>query len=214
MNKRAFGFLVAMAGVVALSGASAAPGPSDAATEEARARLREALQNDPDLPSVAPAGYDLTIVVFSDYQCPYCRKLHPALNGLLRDDKKVRIVYRDWPVFGPASEEAARAAMASRYQGKYAAFNDALMKTSGRINAESIRVAAQAAGVDWQRLQADLVTHKAKIDGALARTDQFARIIGLSGTPGLVIGPYLFPGALSEENLRTVVQEARRRSAS
>ena len=212
MKKRLHTILLAFAAVTMAGGTGhAQDAPSQA---EARARMRDILQNDPALPAVAPAGHDVTIVVFSDYQCPYCRKLHPALESLLREDGKVRIVYRDWPIFGGPSTEAARAAIASRYQGKHAAFNDALMATRGKLASDGIRAAADSAGVDWKRLQADLVKHKAEIDGALARTDRIARAMGLSGTPVLVIGPYLVPGALSPENLRLAVEAARRPPAS
>jgi len=200
---------VAFCGAIYMDSGSPAAAEPNALSSDPGTRVHDALLNDPAVPSVAPAGYDVTVVVFSDYQCPYCRKLHPALKGLLHNDGKVRVVYRDWPIFGGPSIEAARAAIASRYQGKHAAFDDALMAIKGKLTSDGIRTAALKAGVDWKRLQADLVKHKTEIDGALARTDQFARAMGLSGTPGLVIGAYLFPGALSEQNLQRAVQMAR-----
>src|SRR3546814_9096698 len=76
---------------------------------------------------------------YSDYQCPFCRKIHPALERLAQEDGRVRIVYRDWPIFGPASEEAARMAIASQWQNKHRQFNDALMRTEGKLSSEKIR---------------------------------------------------------------------------
>ena len=172
--------------------------------------LLNSLQNDQAMPSVAPAGYDVTIVVFSDYQCPYCRKLHASLKQLLREDRKVRIVYRDWPIFGAASVEAARTALAARYQGKHAALNDALMETSGRLDTQAIQSAVQRAGLDMKRLKADLVAHQSDIDAALARTAKLANAMDLSGTPAMVIGSYLLPGAATTENLRSAVAIARK----
>jgi len=177
--------------------------------DDARSRIQNALQNDPAVPKVEPAGYDATIIVFSDYQCPYCHQLHPTLEALLREDKKVRIVYRDWPIFGAASTEAARAALAARYQGKHAAFNDALLSSKGRMSSETIRAAAASAEVDWGRLQADLVKHRAEIDGALQRTEHYARMIGLHGTPALIVDSYLFPGAVSAGTLKSALRSAR-----
>ncbi|WP_296219669.1 thioredoxin domain-containing protein, partial [uncultured Sphingomonas sp.] len=106
------------------------------------ASLHRQIQNDSVAPTIAPAGADVTMVVFSDYQCPYCRKVHPALEQLRREDPKLRVVYRDWPVFGAVSREAARTAIAANYQGRHAAFNNALMQTQGRITSQSIRIAA------------------------------------------------------------------------
>jgi protein-disulfide isomerase len=183
--------------------------PSDLRASDEGARLKRLLVNDTAMPSVAPQGHDVTIVVFSDYQCPYCRKLHPALNQLLASDRKVRIVYRDWPIFGESSLEGARVAMAARYQGKHAAFNDALMAGPVKFTSADIRKAAATAGVDWQRLQNDLQQHRAEIDAGLGRTVQLARSMGLSGTPALVIGDYLIPGAIDAATLREAVKAVR-----
>ena len=71
---------------------------------------RKAVVDDPVAPKRAGTAYDVTVVEFFDYNCPYCRRMEPVLNALLRSDPKVRIVYRDWPIFGPASREASRAA--------------------------------------------------------------------------------------------------------
>lgn len=182
----------------------------DPSLAEEGARIRAQIQNDPVAPTVAPKDADVTLVMFSDYQCPFCRKVHPALEQLLREDKKVKIVYRDWPIFGAGSVEAARAAIAAQYQGKHAAFNDAMMKTQGKVTSQSVRAAADKAGVDWARLQADLKTHAADIDGAIARTSQYAAMMGLSGTPGILVGPYLIPGAVDIAGLREVVAQARK----
>ena len=93
---------------------------------------RKAVTDDSVAPKRARPGYDVTIVEFFDYNCPYCRRMEPMLNNLLASDPKVRIVYRDWPIFGPASREAARAAIASQWQNRHAAFYDALLTSPAR----------------------------------------------------------------------------------
>lgn len=183
-------------------------GQDQVASDMAR-RVRQAIRTDPVAPVVAPKGADVTIVLFSDYNCPYCRKVHPALQALLREDPKVRLLYRDWPIFGGASSEAARAAIAAEFQGKHAAFNDALMTAQGKLDSAAIRAAANRAGVDWTRLQKDLTARRQDIDAALGRSDRFARMLGLTGTPGLLIGPYLLPGAVGVAELRKVVAAVR-----
>ncbi|MFA7441406.1 MAG: DsbA family protein [Sphingomonadaceae bacterium] len=172
-------------------------------------RIRHEIQNDPVAPTIAPEGHDVTVVVFSDYQCPYCRKIHPVLEELMRKDRKVKLVYRDWPIFGAASTEAARAAIAAQYQGRHAAFNDALMQTQGRLNSKSIRTAADRAGVDWARLQADLKTHRTEIDQLLSRSSRYAAMMDLAGTPALLVGSYLIPGGVDIGPLREAVTLAR-----
>lgn len=174
-------------------------------------RIRQAIMTDPIAPAVAPQDADVTIVLFSDYNCPYCRKVHPALQALLREDPKVRLLYRDWPIFGGASTEAARAAIAAEFQGRHTAFNEALMAAQGKLDSAAIRTAANRAGVDWTRLQKDLTARRQDIDALLGRSDRYARMLGLTGTPGLLIGPYLLPGAVGVAELRKVVAAVRAR---
>jgi protein-disulfide isomerase len=200
--------LIAVALVVGLR--SLAP-PSAAV---AAALTKEAILDDPLAPKVAPPGYDVTVAIFSDYQCPACRKTHPAVEALIAQDPKVRVVYRDWAIFGAASEAAARAAIASQWQGKHRAFNDRLMRTPGKLNNELIQAAAQAAGVDWQRLQADMQRRKPEIDALLRTTNMQATALGLMGTPGLLIGPYIVPGGMDAAGLREAVAMARANQAS
>jgi protein-disulfide isomerase len=210
------GALALFVGAVAVqlgndSGAHAQP-PAHAGSAQSTAegiRIRRAIQNDPVAPTVAPQQHDVTIVLFSDYQCPYCRKVHPIIQALMREDPKVKLVYRDWPIFGAPSTEAARAAIASKYQGKHTAFNNALMQTQGRITSESIRAAANRAGVDWTRLQSDLTQRGTEIDQTIARSSRYAAMMGLSGTPALLIGNYLIPGAIDLPNLRKAVTTVR-----
>lgn len=211
----AMGAIALVAGVaVVRAGDDGAHAQSTAGSADTQAsaegeRIRREIQNDPIAPTVAPEGYDVTIVFFSDYQCPYCRKVHPVLEDLMREDKKVKLVYRDWPIFGAASTEAARVAIASKYQDKHTAFNNALMQSQGKLSSESIRTAANRAGIDWARLQRDLTEHRTEIDQTLGRSSRYAAMMGLSGTPAMLVGNYLIPGAIDLPTMRQVVSEAR-----
>lgn len=187
---------------------SATDAASQATSAEAT-KVQTMIRTDAIAPVAGARNADVTVVVFSDYQCPYCRKLHPQLQALLASDRKVRVLYRDWPIFGPMSREAARAAIASRWQGKHEAFNDSLMRSSGQLSSTSIRAAAARAGVDWARLQSDLSKHGTEIDALLARTDHYANIMGLEGTPGFLIGSYRVPGVLDLAGLRRLVAKVR-----
>lgn len=180
------------------------------ATAQQRLDLsRKAVTDDPVAPKRADPGYDVTIVEFLDYNCPYCRRMEPALNTLLASDRKVRIVYRDWPIFGPASREAARAAIASQWQNRHAAFHAALMTSPARLDTAGVLAAAARAKVDWPRLQRDLKVHGAEIDALLARTDAIAEAIGFHGTPALIVGSQVVAGAVDLPSLRSLVAAAR-----
>lgn len=181
-----------------------APAPSQGAELN-----RESFTEDKVAPTVKPDKYDLTIVEYTDYQCPFCRKVHPELQKLIANDKKIRIIYRDWPIFGEQSVAAARTAIASNYQGKHAEVHDALMKTPRPLTEQSIRAAVTKAGADWNRLQADMKKHAADIDALLERNNEQAEALELQGTPAFIIGTYLSEGGLDYEGLKAAIHQAR-----
>lgn len=161
-------------------------------------------------PMVKPPNYDVTIVEYMDYQCPYCRATHAPLEQLLAKDHKVRVVFRDWPIFGDASVKAALAAIASKYQGKYLAFHDALMETPLPLNDAKIEAAAKKAGVDWSQLQKDKIRHSEEIEELFQRNDKQAQLMGLEGTPGFIIGNVQSFGGMTLKQLETSVANARK----
>lgn len=167
------------------------------------------LIENPAAPKVAPRDADVTVVEFFDYNCPYCKALYPSLAKVLASDRKVKFVYRDWPVLGPVSVEAAKAALASQYQGKYRAFHAALFGAPARLDLAGIRAAATRAGIDWGRLERDRTAHAAEIDATIRETWEAAQRLGLQGTPVLLIGRHLMAGALPEDQLRAAIARAR-----
>ena len=188
--------------------ATPAPAPAPAASQGTELN-REAFTEDKVAPMVKPEKYDLTIVEYTDYQCPFCKKVHPELQKLLASDKKIRLIYRDWPIFGEQSVAAARIGIASKYQGKHAQVHDALMKTPRPLTEQSIRSAVTKAGADWTRLQGDMKKNAAEIDALLERNNQQAESLGLQGTPAFIIGNYLSEGGMDYEGLKAAVHEAR-----
>jgi len=174
---------------------------------------RKAVIDDPVAPKRTGTTFDVSVVEFFDYNCPYCRRMEPVIATLLKTDPKVRIVYRDWPIFGPASREASRAAIASQWQGRHAAFHEALMTSPGKLDIAGIRTAATRAKVDWPRLQRDLKTRGAEVDALLARTDAIANAIGVNGTPVLIVGSQVAPGAVDLPTLRQLIKTARAKPA-
>jgi protein-disulfide isomerase len=207
-------FFLSLLIAAGISSAVAAPASAQQTTgEEAFADARNAmiaqLAEDPAARRIEPDSYDLTLVVFTDYQCPFCRQMHPRLTDLAAEDGNVRIVFKDWAIFGEPSVNAARGVLAAKYQGKDRAFDDALMQIQGKLSSEKIRSAADKAGVDWQQLQSDMKTHGEEIDAAIARSDRQAGMLGIGGTPAMFIGPYFVSGALPTEQLRQAVAIAR-----
>ena len=135
--------------------------------------------------------------------------MNPDLLTTVKTDGHIRLVFKDWPVFGKVSLQAAKLVLAAKYQGKYVQAHDALMAIRGKLSTDMIVPALTKAGVDIARAERDLATHKKAIDALLARNQQQALALGFQGTPGFVIGHYRVPGAFNAATLQPVIKEAR-----
>lgn len=174
------------------------------------AAKREELLHDAATPVGGNPAGDVTIVEFFDYRCPYCKQVEPSLAALLRQDPKLRIVYKEFPVLGEASVYAARVALAARKQGKYAPFHDAMMATKGEINHDVILRVAQSAGVDVDKAKAEMNTPE--VDALIKRNYALAEALDIQGTPAFIIGDTLVPGATDIDRLRQLIADARKPS--
>jgi protein-disulfide isomerase len=154
-----------------------------------------------------PRG-DVTLAVFTDYNCAACRKAHPEMMDAVDADGKVAVHHFDWPIFGDASREAARAAVASDNQGLYAAVHAALMK-GGRADGAAAEAALVAAGGSVDMLRQTLADDESRIDGLLARNAFHAFSLGLGGTPGHLIGSIVVRGAVGSGAFRRAIRQAR-----
>lgn len=168
---------------------------------------RQILENDPNAPVLGNPDGDVTVVEFFDYNCPYCRRAKPALQELLAFDPNVRLVYREWPILGDGSVFAAKAALASRNQGKYEEFHWAMMGMTGRAEEASVLRIAKEIGIDIERLKADM--ESAEIEEHIQRSMQLTQTLGFSGTPSFVIGNNLVPGLVESAELIRLVEETR-----
>lgn len=168
---------------------------------------RAELINDASAPIAGNPNGDVTIVEFFDYRCPYCKQVKEPIATLLREDPKVKVVYKEFPILGPDSRVAARAALAAHRQGKYHAVHDGLMRTRGSLDEAVIMKVAADAGVDVARLKRDM--EAPEIAESLDRNAQLARALNVSGTPAFIIGNQLVPGAVDIATLKKLVAEAR-----
>ena len=172
----------------------------------ALAAVKDTLVDPADPVGGNPKG-DVTIVEFFDTRCPYCRKLEPTMADLLTRDHGVRLVYKDLPILGPASVLGSKALLAAQKQGGYEKLRAAIMAAPPQTTEAIIQEAAQRLGLDWKRLRHDMddPAIQARIDTNL----KLARSVGIEGTPALVIGGDLIPGAVDLADLRKAVTTAR-----
>lgn len=150
---------------------------------------------------------DVTLVEFFDYNCPYCRVSHPDVQRLLREDKGLRVVYRDFPVLGPASEEAALASLSAAKQGRYTAYYNSSFEAPGRPNHERTIQMVRAAGMNERQTASDMGS--ALLKAELKKNLELGRALGLTGTPSYVIGNRILSGAVGYAELKKAVAAAR-----
>ena len=177
--------------------------------------LSEALVlRDPDIPAVGNSAGDITIVEWFDFQCPYCRKLEPELRQVVHDDGKVKLVWKDWPILGPASVTASRMAVAARYQDKFEAAHDALISVNSKLTDGRIREALAGAGIDVDRLNRDLESNASAIDATLRRNNDQAAAFDFRGTPSFIVGKFRVPGVLTMAQFGQAIADARKAAAA
>jgi protein-disulfide isomerase len=148
---------------------------------------------------------DVTLVEFFDYACPYCKASNPVIERLLQEDKSVRVVYRELPILGPDSVTAARLSLAASKAGRFAQFHDALW-AAGRPSAETLASASQSAGIPAQPAES------ADIEAELKKNFELAGQLGATGTPLFIVGNRVINSAVSYEELKKAVEDARTKS--
>jgi protein-disulfide isomerase len=179
----------------------------ESARREALAASADALfRNAADPIKGNPQG-DVTIVEFFDARCTYCKALYPTMQTLLQRDRNIRVVLKDLPILGPNSVLASRALMAAQKQGKYEPLYDALLRLRTEPTEATIQAEAQRAGLDWPRLRRDM--EDPAIQRRIEANVALAQRLQLEGTPALVIGDTLVPGAVELPELERLVAVAR-----
>lgn len=158
-----------------------------------------------------PKG-DVTLVEFFDYNCGYCKRALGDTLALLREDPKLRIVLKEFPILGPGSAEAARVAIAVRMQDasgeKYLAFHEKMLSDRGQASKAQAMTHAASAGLDMARLEQDMAS--GEIDLTIQESVTLARTLGINGTPGYVIGDTIVPGAVGAASLKDKIAAVRR----
>lgn len=188
---------------------------------EARQREQEARQahatlklhadqvfRDPNDPVGGNLQGDATLVEFFDYNCPYCKRMAPIMTQAEAADPQLRIVYKEFPILGPNSLFAAKAALAANKQGKYVAFHRALYELRSPVDEGKVLEVAKTVGLDVARLKADM--QAPEISARLDQNIKLAQALGINGTPGFAIGDNVFTGATNLKSLQAAIAAARK----
>ncbi len=162
---------------------------------------------------------NVTLVEFFDYQCIHCKKMEVVVDSLIEKNKDLRVIYKEFPIFGKESELASKVAMAAALQGKYIALQNALFNAKGRLNENKIMDIAKASGLDMEKLKSDI--NSKKVTDTLKANRELAEKIRIMGTPAFVVlstpkgklnldsEVAFIPGAASENSLQELINKAK-----
>ncbi len=169
---------------------------------------RDQIERHPMTPVSGNADGDVTLVEFFDYNCGFCKRVFAYIPELSKEDPNLRVVWKEFPILGPVSRYAAKAAMAAHRQGKYMELHTALMGGGRLVSEEQVIKAAERAGLDTVQLQKDM--QDPAIDAYLEETIELAGALGINGTPGFVVGDQVIAGAISKEAMQQAIDLARK----
>jgi protein-disulfide isomerase len=197
--------LIVLLGAVVLAHIAPAQAVDPDLQADANARAQRYaldLQNDPGTPHLGNAAGDIVVVEFFDYQCPFCKAAEPRLKDLVRADGNIKLVVKDFPILGPVSVVAAKAALAAERQGKHADFHNALMARKGQLTEERIYTVAESVGLDVDQLKADMISPE--VADQLIENFNLARKLRISVVPGYIVGGTVLSGLSSETSTAAI----------
>ena len=172
--------------------------------------MRNQLVKDPSSPVGGNRNGDVTIVEFFDYRCGYCKRVLPTIVKILKTDPNVRYVFKEFPILGPDSVTAARAALAAWRidPAKYQKFHFALMESRGQLPESKVMALAAKVGLDLSALKPAM--QAPEIKETMEKNRQLAEALNISGTPAFVVGSELVPGAIDFATIQQLIVKARK----
>lgn len=184
---------------------------SQAKQQNAMATFSDDLRNSANDPVIGNPNGDVTVIEFFDYRCGFCKKAFTDVQKLIEADGNVRVVLKEFPILGPESVYASRAAQAVwlHQKDKYQAFHTAMMTNKGGLGKETVQQLAAHAGVDTKALVEHM--NDPLVDATLEATSRQAQAMDISGTPAFLIGNSLAPGAVPLDTMIDMVAKARQK---
>ena len=161
-------------------------------------------------PVIGNPNGDVTIVEFFDYRCGYCKRVFPTIQALLKEDGNIRYVLKELPILGPDSLFASQAALAvwNTTPEKYLPFHAALMTSRGSLNAAKVFTVADNLALDISAIRKSM--KDTPVNDELNKNMELSERLNITGTPAFIIGDQLAPGAISMDELKRMIAQARK----
>jgi protein-disulfide isomerase len=179
--------------------------------QQAIAQNKQAIFNDPNSPSMGAKKPTVYLVEFFDYQCGHCKAMKGPIDGLLKANPGLKVIFKEFPIFGKNSEVAARVALAANLQGKYWPVHEALLASGNPMSEAKALAAAKKAGCNMRKLKKDMVSNK--VTQALASSAKLAEGLRLQGTPALIFAnakqqnTQLIPGGMPQQMMQALINK-------
>lgn len=168
---------------------------------------KEEVFRTPGDPSIGNPKGDVTVVEFLDYNCGWCKKSMSEVSTLLKADPNLKVVFKEFPIFGEHSEYAARAALAAQNQGKYWELHQAMFSQEGQVTTDMVNQLAEGLGLDMVKLKTDIGSKE--IGERIAANMQLGKNLAINGTPAFVIDDQVYGGYLPLDGMSQAVAEVR-----
>jgi protein-disulfide isomerase len=159
-------------------------------------------------PAKGPEGAPVTIVEFSDFECPFCGRVEPTLRKVEETyGDKIRLVFKQFPLrnIHPHAQKAAEASLCAKEQGKFWEMHDAMFGDQKNLTVPDLETKAESAGLDKQAFSECLASGRSA--DAVDEDVRQGSLAGVSGTPALFINGRLVSGAVPYEQIAQVIDE-------
>ena len=183
-------------------------------TQQTAGTFATPLLHQPNDPVAGNPNGKISVVEFFDYQCPHCVDMAPVIEGVIKANPDIRIVFKEFPIRGPLSDLAARAALAANKQGKYYQFSHALLTSNQPLSEELIYKTAEKVGLNVDQLKKDI--NDPTISEQLKNNTKLAQDLKLFGTPAFFIGKTdaknninYVPGQMDQNQMQTAIDKAK-----
>ncbi len=185
-------------------------------TQQTAGTYVNALFHDAKDPVVGNPNGAVTVAEFFDYQCPHCVDMAPVMSDIIKNNPNIRVVFKEFPIRGPMSDFAARAALAANKQGKYYQLSHALLTSSTQpLTQDVVFQLAKANGINVDQLKKDM--NDDSINAQIKANTKLAQDLQLLGTPAFFIGKTdakssdninYVPGQMNTQQLQDAINKA------
>ena len=167
-------------------------------------------------PAIGNPDGDLVLVEFLDYNCSHCKRMGEVVEGLIKDNSSLRVVIRQYPIFGEGSLFAAKAALASENQDKFENFHESLLNNTETLDETTVLAVAKEQGLDIEKLKKDMDSDE--VMEKLRESIDLATKLSIRGTPYFIVvdastkdeeGVEILPGASSQAHMQQLIDKVK-----